>query len=91
MARGDKPEVGGLHLRRRRRLRFRGASPGRCPVDERAGIMRFGFHHRWHRGYDDYDRYYGGYGDYGDYYDAGYYTPWNDWQSRTWAIQSYMD
>lgn len=53
--------------------------------------MRFRFHHRWHRGYDDYDRYYGGYGDYGDYYDAGYYTPWNDWQSRTWAIQSYMD
>ena len=46
--------------------------------------MRFAFHHRWHRGYDDYDRY-------GEDYDAGDYTPWNDWQSRSWAIQSYMD
>ena len=52
--------------------------------------MRFGYH-RWHRGYGDYDRYYDGYGDYGDYFDAGYYTPWNDWQSRAWAAQSYFD
>lgn len=90
-ARGDKPKVGGLHCAGAGGFDFAGLHPDRCPVDERAGIMRFRFHHRWHRGYYDYDRYYGGYGDYGDYYDAGYYTPWNDWQSRTWAIQSYMD
>jgi hypothetical protein len=38
--------------------------------------MRFAFRHHWHRNY--YDRGYG-----------GYYSPWNDYQSRAWAANSY--
>ncbi|HEX3610737.1 MAG TPA: hypothetical protein VHU88_03535 [Sporichthyaceae bacterium] len=38
--------------------------------------MRFAFRHHWYRNYYD-----GGYG--------GYYSPWNDYQSRAWASNSY--
>jgi len=37
--------------------------------------MRFAFGHRWHRGWGR------GYG--------GYYSPWNDYQSRYWADNAY--